>query len=92
MNKYIIHKAQDFSSALQSIAMFTYDVVILDVKGVNGFKLEKKSIKLIVMILILLNVWSYTKILNFHCKHHEFTNTNVKNVENLINLNEEVIK
>jgi CheY-like chemotaxis protein len=40
----IIHKAQDYKTALQSITMYTYDVVILDIMGVNGFELLKKSV------------------------------------------------
>ena len=31
----IIHKAQDYNTALESITMYTYDVVILDIMGVN---------------------------------------------------------
>jgi CheY-like chemotaxis protein len=41
----IIHKAQDYNTALQSISMYTYDVVILDIMGVNGFELLKKSVE-----------------------------------------------
>ncbi len=41
----IIHKAHDYSTALQSISMYTYDVVILDIMGVNGFELLKKSVE-----------------------------------------------
>ena len=41
----IIHKARDYSTALQSITMYTYDVVILDIMGVNGFELLKKSVQ-----------------------------------------------
>jgi len=41
----IIHKAQDYNTALQSITMYTYDVVILDIMGVNGFELLKKSVE-----------------------------------------------
>ena len=37
----IIHKAQDYNTALQSITMYTYDVVILDIMGVQGFDLLK---------------------------------------------------
>ena len=41
----IIHKAQDYNTALESITMYTYDVVILDIMGVNGFELLKKSVE-----------------------------------------------
>ena len=41
----IIHKARDYNTALQSITMYTYDVVILDIMGVNGFELLKKSVQ-----------------------------------------------
>lgn len=40
----IIHKAPDYKTALQFITMYTYDVVILDIMGVDGFKLLKKSV------------------------------------------------
>ena len=41
----IIHKAQDYKTALQYIASYTYDIVILDIMGVNGFDLLKTSVK-----------------------------------------------
>jgi len=41
----IIHTAQDYNTALQSISMYTYDVVILDIMGVNGFELLKKAVE-----------------------------------------------
>lgn len=39
-----IHKATDYSTALQYILSYTYDVVILDIMGVNGFELLKNSV------------------------------------------------
>jgi DNA-binding response OmpR family regulator len=39
-----IHKARDYSTALQYILSYTYDVVILDIMGVNGFELLKSSV------------------------------------------------
>jgi DNA-binding NarL/FixJ family response regulator len=39
-----IHKAQDFDTALQLILNNTYDVVVLDIMGVNGFELLKNSV------------------------------------------------
>ena len=41
----IIHKAQDYDTARQFISMYIYDVVILDIMGVNGFELLKKSVE-----------------------------------------------
>ena len=40
----IVHKAQDFTTGLQYILSFTYDVVILDIMGVNGFELLKSTV------------------------------------------------
>ena len=40
----IIHKAQDYKTALQYIASYTYDIVILDIMGVNGFELLKETV------------------------------------------------
>ncbi|MEW6665484.1 MAG: response regulator [Thermodesulfobacteriota bacterium] len=40
----IVHKAQDFTTGLQYILSFTYDVVILDIMGVNGFELLKSAV------------------------------------------------
>jgi CheY-like chemotaxis protein len=39
-----VHKAQDFDTALQLILNNTYDVVVLDIMGVNGFELLKHSV------------------------------------------------
>ncbi|MFH1489718.1 MAG: response regulator [Pseudomonadota bacterium] len=40
----IVHKAQDYDTALQYILSYTYDVVILDIMGVNGFELLKNAV------------------------------------------------
>jgi CheY-like chemotaxis protein len=40
----IIHKAQDYKTALQYIASYTYDIVILDIMGVRGFELLKEAV------------------------------------------------
>lgn len=40
----IINKASDYDSALQYLQNYTYDVVILDIMGVNGFELLKQSV------------------------------------------------
>jgi CheY-like chemotaxis protein len=39
-----VHKATDYDTALQYILSYTYDVVILDIMGVNGFELLKNSV------------------------------------------------
>lgn len=40
----IVHKAKDYDTALQYLLSYTYDVVILDIMGVNGFELLKTSV------------------------------------------------
>ncbi|MCJ7596389.1 MAG: response regulator [Desulfobacterales bacterium] len=40
----IVHKAQDYDTALQYLLSYTYDIVILDIMGVNGFELLKTSV------------------------------------------------
>lgn len=39
-----IHKATDYDTALQYILSYTYDVVILDIMGVNGFELLRHAV------------------------------------------------
>lgn len=39
----ILHKASDFDTAQQCLLSYTYDIVILDIMGVNGFDLLKTS-------------------------------------------------
>ena len=39
-----VHKATDYDTALQYILSYTYDVVILDIMGVNGFDLLRNSV------------------------------------------------
>jgi DNA-binding NarL/FixJ family response regulator len=41
----IVHKAHDYSTGLQYLQSYTYDVVILDIMGVNGFELLKMSVE-----------------------------------------------
>lgn len=41
----IVHKAFDYDAALQLLLGYTYDIVILDIMGVNGFELLKLSVK-----------------------------------------------
>ena len=40
----ILHKAGDYNTAMQYLLNYTYDVVILDIMGVNGFELLKNSV------------------------------------------------
>ena len=40
----ILHKAGDYDTALQYLLGYTYDAVILDIMGVNGFELLKDSV------------------------------------------------
>ena len=40
----LVHKAQDYDTALQYLLSYTYDVVVLDIMGVNGFDLLKNAV------------------------------------------------
>jgi CheY-like chemotaxis protein len=40
----MIHRAADYESAVQYLSSYTYDIVILDIMGVNGFKLLKEAV------------------------------------------------
>jgi DNA-binding NtrC family response regulator len=40
----ILHKASDYETALQYLLSYTYDIVILDIMGVNGFELLQQSV------------------------------------------------
>jgi DNA-binding NtrC family response regulator len=40
----IVHKAADYDTALQHLLGYTYDFVILDIMGVNGFQLLRESV------------------------------------------------
>jgi CheY-like chemotaxis protein len=40
----ILHKAGDYDTAYQYLVSYTYDIVILDIMGVNGFELLKISV------------------------------------------------
>lgn len=40
----IVHKAMDYDTALQYLLGYTYDIVILDIMGVNGFELLRHSV------------------------------------------------
>ena len=41
----LITKAKDFETARQYLMAYTYDIVVLDIMGVNGFNLLKMSVK-----------------------------------------------
>ena len=41
----LIRKAHDFDTARQLLMSYTFDIVILDIMGVNGFELLKLSVK-----------------------------------------------
>ena len=40
----LIHTARDYETALQYLLTHNYDIVILDIMGVNGFDLLKKAV------------------------------------------------
>ena len=40
----VVHKAGDYDTAFQYLMSYTYDIVILDIMGVNGFELLKTSV------------------------------------------------
>ena len=40
-----VHKAADYETALQHLLSYTYDIVVLDIMGVNGFELLKVAVK-----------------------------------------------
>ena len=40
----LVHKADNFETAQQYLLGYTYDVVILDIMGVNGFELLKTAV------------------------------------------------
>ena len=40
----ILHKASDYETALQYLLSYTYDIVILDIMGVNGFELLRTAV------------------------------------------------
>jgi CheY-like chemotaxis protein len=40
----LVHKATDYDTAIQYLLSYTYDIVILDIMGVNGFELLKNAV------------------------------------------------
>ena len=45
LDSCLIRKAHDYDTARQYLMSYTFDVVILDIMGVNGFELLKLSVK-----------------------------------------------
>ena len=41
----VVHKAADYETALQHLLGYSYDVVVLDIMGVNGFQLLRRSVE-----------------------------------------------
>jgi len=41
----LLHKADNYNTAIQYLISYTYDIVILDIMGVNGFELLKTSVE-----------------------------------------------
>lgn len=41
----VVHKAKDYSTALEYLLGYTYDAVILDIMGVKGFELLKTAVE-----------------------------------------------
>ena len=41
----MVHKVADYETALQFLLSYTYDIVILDIMGVNGFELLKMCVR-----------------------------------------------
>jgi CheY-like chemotaxis protein len=44
LNMCLIYKAADYDTAFQHLLSYTYDIVILDIMGVNGLGLLKQSV------------------------------------------------
>jgi CheY-like chemotaxis protein len=45
LDSCLVTKARDFDTARQYLMSFTYDFVVLDIMGVNGFELLKMSVR-----------------------------------------------
>lgn len=41
----LVYKAKDYDSAVQYLLSYTYDIVILDIMGVDGFELLKTAVQ-----------------------------------------------
>jgi CheY-like chemotaxis protein len=44
LNMCLIHKAADYDTAFEYLLSYTYDIVILDIMGINGLELLKQSV------------------------------------------------
>ena len=44
LNMCLIHKAADYDTAFEYLLSYTYDIVILDIMGINGLGLLKQSV------------------------------------------------
>ena len=40
----VVHSAGDYETALQYLMGYSYDAVVLDIMGVNGFQLLRRSV------------------------------------------------
>ena len=45
LERCMVHKVSDYETALQHLLSYTYDIVVLDIMGVNGFELLKVAVK-----------------------------------------------
>ena len=55
----IIRKATDYKTAIQYLASFNFDIVILDIMGVRGFDLLKESVsKGFPTVMLTAHAWS----------------------------------
>lgn len=46
LDMVLLHRAGDYDTAVQYLHSYSYDIVILDIMGVNGFELLKISVSL----------------------------------------------
>lgn len=46
LHECIVHKANDYDTALEYMLGYSYDAVILDIMGVNGFELLKQAVSM----------------------------------------------
>jgi len=46
LHECMVHKAKDYDTAIEYMLSYSYDAVILDIMGVNGFELLKQAVSL----------------------------------------------
>lgn len=46
LQECMVHKAKDFDTAIEYMLSYSYDAVVLDIMGVNGFDLLKQAVSL----------------------------------------------